>query len=60
MELQLHPASLGNVKVQLVSTGGVLNAIFTTENEAVKAAVDGKTVIKELYVKGRLVNIVVK
>ena len=30
------------------------------ENEAVKAAVDGKTIVKELYVKGRLVNIVVK
>ncbi len=30
------------------------------ENEAVKAVVDGKTVVKELYVKGRLVNIVVK
>ena len=30
------------------------------ENEAVKAMVDGKTVVKELYVKGRLVNIVVK
>ena len=30
------------------------------ENEDVKAAIDGKTVIKELYVKGRLVNIVVK
>ncbi len=30
------------------------------ENEAVAALVDGKTVIKELYVKGKLVNIVVK
>ncbi len=30
------------------------------ENEDVKAAIDGKTVIKGLYVKGRLVNIVVK
>ncbi len=30
------------------------------ENEDVKAAIDGKAVIKELYVKGRLVNIVVK
>jgi len=30
------------------------------ENEDVKAAIDGKAVIKEPYVKGRLVNIVVK
>ncbi len=30
------------------------------EVEAVKALVDGKTVVKELYVKGKLVNIVVK
>lgn len=50
MELQLHPASLGNVKVQLVSTGGVLNAIFTTENEAVKAALESQLVqLKENF-----------
>ena len=34
--------------------------VMAKENDAVKAAVDGKTVVKELYVKGRLVNIVVK
>ena len=30
------------------------------ENETVAAAVAGKSVVKEIYVKGRLVNIVVK
>ncbi len=30
------------------------------ENAAVKGAIDGKATVKELYVKGRLVNIVVK
>ena len=30
------------------------------DNKYVKAAVEGKTVVKEIYVKGRIVNIVVK
>ena len=30
------------------------------EEETIKAAIDGKTIVKELYVKGRLVNIVVR
>ena len=50
MELQLHPASLGNIKVQLVSTGGVLSAIFTTENESVKAALEAQLIqLKESF-----------
>ena len=50
MELQLHPASLGNIKVQLASTEGVLTAIFTTENEAVKAALEAQLVqLKENF-----------
>lgn len=50
MELQLHPASLGNVKVQIASTGGVLTAIFTTENETVKAALEAQLVqLKENF-----------
>ena len=50
MELQLHPASLGNVKVQLTSVGGVLTAVFTTENEAVKAALEGQLIqLKENF-----------
>lgn len=50
MELQLHPASLGNIKVQLASTEGVLTAVFTTENEAVKAALEAQLVqLKENF-----------
>ena len=50
MELQLHPASLGNVKVQLTSAGGVLTAVFTTENEAVKAALESQLIqLKENF-----------
>ena len=50
MELQLHPASLGNIKVQLASTEGALTAIFTTENEAVKAALESQLVqLKENF-----------
>ena len=50
MELQLHPASLGNVKVQIASTNGVLTAVFTTENEAVKAALESQLVqLKESF-----------
>ena len=50
MELQLHPASLGNVKVQIASTGGILTAVFTTENEAVKAALESQLVqLKENF-----------
>ena len=30
------------------------------EIETVKAAIEGKTVVKEIYVKGKIVNIVVK
>ncbi len=40
MELQLHPASLGNVQVNVASRGGVITANFITENEAVKAALE--------------------
>lgn len=50
MELQLHPASLGTVKVQLTSAGGVLTAVFTTENETVKAALEAQLIqLKENF-----------
>lgn len=50
MELQLHPASLGHVKVQVAMTEGVLTATFTTENEAVKAALESQMlVLKENF-----------
>lgn len=45
MEMQLHPASLGHVKVQLSVSEGVLTATFTTENEAVKAALESQMIV---------------
>ena len=44
MELHLHPASLGSVKVQITSAGGVMTAVFTTENETVKAALEAQLI----------------
>ena len=46
-----------NVATDITSEDAIAAA---KEVEAVKALVDGKTVVKELYVKGKLVNIVVK
>ena len=44
MELQLHPASLGTVKVALIAKEGVITATFTAENEAVRAALESQMV----------------
>ena len=44
MELQLHPASLGSVRIQLAAKDGIITAMFTTENEAVKAALESQMV----------------
>ena len=40
MELQLHPASLGTLNVQIVAKDGGLTAHFTTQNETVRAVVE--------------------
>lgn len=40
MEMNLHPASLGNVKVQIAERDGMITANFTTQNEQVKAALE--------------------
>lgn len=40
MEMQLHPASLGTVNVQVAAKDGILTAHFTTQNEAVRAAIE--------------------
>lgn len=42
MELQMHPASLGTVNVSLVTKGGSVTAEFTTQNEAVRAAIESQ------------------
>lgn len=44
MEMQLHPASLGTLQVQVASKGGVVTANFITQNEAVKAALESQMV----------------
>lgn len=44
MELQLHPASLGTVHINLTSKEGVITAQFLTQNEAVKAAIESQVV----------------
>ena len=50
MELQLNPASLGSLKVQISSRAGVLTASFITQNEAVKAAIESQMVqLKENF-----------
>lgn len=44
MEMNLHPASLGNVKVQVAAKDGVITANFMTQNETVKAAIESQIV----------------
>ncbi|MCM1048070.1 MAG: flagellar hook-length control protein FliK [Clostridiales bacterium] len=44
LELQLHPASLGNVNIQLTAKDGIITAQFTTQNEAVKSAIESQLV----------------
>lgn len=50
MELQLHPASLGNVHVQIASKDGAITAQFTAQNEVVRAAIESQLVqLKEQF-----------
>lgn len=50
MELQLHPASLGSLRIQIAAKEGVITAVFTTENEAVRAALEAQLVtLKENF-----------
>ena len=44
MEMQLHPASLGNVKVQVAVRDGAITASFTTQNEQVRQALEAQVV----------------
>ena len=38
IEISLHPASLGNVHLQVSEKAGVISAVITTENEVVRDA----------------------
>jgi len=50
LEMQLHPASLGTIRIQLASNGGAVTANFVTQNEAVKAALENQMVqLKESF-----------
>jgi len=50
LEMQLHPANLGTIRVNIASDGGVVTANFVTENEAVKAALESQMVqLKETF-----------
>ena len=42
MEMQLHPASLGTVNMNIASANGVVTAHILVENEAVKAALESQ------------------
>lgn len=44
LEMQLHPASLGTVQVQIASRGGAVTANFIAQNEAVKTALETQMV----------------
>lgn len=44
LEMQLHPASLGNVNVSLVSREGNLTAQFTAQNEEVRQVIETQLV----------------
>ena len=45
LEMSLHPQSLGNVAVNLISKNGALTAEFTTQTEAAKAALESQIVV---------------
>ena len=50
LEMQLHPASLGTVNVQLTSRGGEITAQFHVQNETVKAAIESQiTTLQESF-----------
>lgn len=50
MELQLHPASLGTVNVQIAAKDGAITAQFTAQNETVRAAIESQMLqLKEQF-----------
>lgn len=50
LEMQLHPASLGNLQIQIASKGGAVTAQFVAQNETVKAALESQMIqLKESF-----------
>lgn len=65
MQLQLHPASLGTVNINIASKEGVITAQFMTQNEAVKAVLESqivqlKTNFEEQGIKVEAVEVTVE
>ncbi len=65
LEMQLHPASLGNVQIQITSRGGEVTAQFHVQNETVKAAIESQIVelkesLKDQGVKVEAVQVMVE
>ena len=65
LEMQLHPASLGTVHIQIVSRGGEVTAQFHVQNEAVKAALESQIAtlqenLREQGVKVEAVSVTVE
>ncbi len=65
LEMQLHPASLGTVHVQIASRGGEVTAQFHVQNETVKAAIESQIVelkesLKDQGVKVEAVQVTVE
>jgi flagellar hook-length control protein FliK len=44
LEMQLHPASLGTLQINVASKGGILTANFVAQTEQVKAAIETQMV----------------
>ena len=62
-EIEIVAQINGKVRAKLMIPADIDSAEaieLAKKDPAIAAAIDGKTVVKELYVKGRLVNIVVK
>lgn len=50
LDMQLHPASLGNLHVKLIAKEGMVTAQFTAQNETVKAALESQMLqLKETF-----------
>ncbi|MBQ8591446.1 MAG: flagellar hook-length control protein FliK [Lachnospiraceae bacterium] len=65
MEMQLHPESLGNVKIQLAAKDGIITAQFKAESEMVKAALESqmmqlKETLNEKGVKVEAIEVTVE
>ena len=56
MEMQLHPASLGTVHVQIAAKDGVITAQFAAQNETVKAVLETQQGIKVEAVEVTVAN----